>query len=360
MSQNILIKHAPQLFDYHAMKVEWLPTLTFTNAARYQSTALNTDEYAFRHSYTAAGELVNIKRDASLPCGLIVGNSTALGVGATSDHHTISSQLMKRTGLTWWNLGARGYSSTQELLSFHTFRHLFSNLKTVVMFSGVIDPVLYFQSMNFPKYVGGAYYWTHLLRGVITEVSFTSRIKRRLLRGICQSDVVWPQVSFYDALRRRITKNSIGMPRLPVPSVAIEKIKNHNSQKDTLLHALENNFRTWGALAKYEKFRLIYVLQPLATWIERTPTEKEQELFEFVYNKGPSQRIHVDSMTVDFYKWYAEALKSMCEKYDVEFHDMNMLLADNKDKDEWLFVDRVHLTDRGYELAAEIIANKIM
>ncbi len=360
MAKDPRKKHAPQLFDYYAMKVEWLPTLTFTNAARWRSNVLNTDEFAFRHSYTGEGRLLTISKDASLPCNIILGGSTAWGCGATSDYHTISSRLMSHTGQTCWNLGVRGYSSTQELLCYHTYRHLFKNVRNVILFSGVNDLALYFFNKKYPSYGGGVYYWTHLLRGVIPDTTFYNRLKRYFLRGMSKGDVDLPKISLVNAICRRLKNDPSGLPMLPEPSVAIETIEDHFAQKDLILHAIENNFRTWAALAKYDGFRFVYILQPLATWIDRIQTEEEQELFEYIHKLGNSKRVHVDSMNIEIYQWFTGALREICAKYKIEFHDMNALFAASPDKNDWLFVDRVHLSDKGYNLVAKQIAENIL
>ena len=57
---------------------------------------------------------------------------------------------------------------------------------------------------------------------------------------------------------------------------------------------------------------------------------------------------------------YAESLKQLCKNLNINFWDMNMLIRDNYDiEDKWIFVDRAHFTDDGYNLAAKTIASRI-
>ena len=51
-----------------------------------------------------------------------------------------------------------------------------------------------------------------------------------------------------------------------------------------------------------------------------------------------------------------QALREVCERNDVRFFDMNS--SQEFRNKEWLFVDRVHLTDRGYELAAAALVKE--
>lgn len=55
---------------------------------------------------------------------------------------------------------------------------------------------------------------------------------------------------------------------------------------------------------------------------------------------------------------YAAALAAGCAKADVPFLDMNGVLADAVEPDDWLFVDRIHLTDHGYDTVAWLLAEK--
>ena len=47
-----------------------------------------------------------------------------------------------------------------------------------------------------------------------------------------------------------------------------------------------------------------------------------------------------------------------CKKHNIDYINLNEHLNEYDDKKNWLFVDRVHLTDIGYEKIADIILRK--
>ena len=57
-------------------------------------------------------------------CNVLVGGSSAFGMGATSDKKTISSQL-SNTGIFCQNFGVRGATSQQELIIFQNSRFFY-------------------------------------------------------------------------------------------------------------------------------------------------------------------------------------------------------------------------------------------
>ena len=50
---------------------------------------------------------------------------------------------------------------------------------------------------------------------------------------------------------------------------------------------------------------------------------------------------------------YVEDVRRLCEEWRIPFLDMNRCASFTERR--WLFVDRAHLTDEGYALAAEKI-----
>jgi lysophospholipase L1-like esterase len=57
---------------------------------------------------------------------------------------------------------------------------------------------------------------------------------------------------------------------------------------------------------------------------------------------------------------FAENIRKICVSHGVSFFDMNAALSDSKLDEKWLFVDRVHLTDEGSRIVAEIINRDVM
>ena len=91
---------------------------------------------------------------------IITGNSTAFGIGCSSDKKTIPSNLSNLLKKRVYNLSLRTCNSFQELILFLQVLDKFKNLKTVVIVSGfndilidryvikksIITPPLFYQS----------------------------------------------------------------------------------------------------------------------------------------------------------------------------------------------------------------------
>ena len=60
-------------------------------------------------------------------------------------------------------------------------------------------------------------------------------------------------------------------------------------------------------------------------------------------------------MSDEIYSWFSTELSNNCKLFDVPFLDINEKFTDSKIDNEWLFVDRIHLTDRGYSLIADLL-----
>ena len=103
-------------------------------------------------------------------------------------------------------------------------------------------------------------------------------------------------------------------------------------------------------------FLLRFVLQPAAQWCDKVCSEEETVLFRFLdseYNMDES----IEKLNKDLYLDYSVKVQKICADLDIEFCDMNKMLGDTLSPENWLFVDRVHLTDRGYMEVSERINN---
>src|SRR2546423_8864239 len=84
----------PQIRDYDEfmyLGVRWMPYTMFFQHPDHRSAAINTDSLGFRVSHGNRGPLRVSDVDGSEAVNLIVGGSTVLGTGATSDRSTLAS-----------------------------------------------------------------------------------------------------------------------------------------------------------------------------------------------------------------------------------------------------------------------------
>ena len=129
-------KITPQMRDYGRLGQIWCPYTMFSQKPNFTSQSVNTDNIGQRLSgninYVSPATL-NINSEHSL----VVGASTAFGVGATNDSNTISSNLNLKTGDCYISLCGRAYNSKQELLLFLDHIDKFRKIKNVILVTGI-------------------------------------------------------------------------------------------------------------------------------------------------------------------------------------------------------------------------------
>jgi lysophospholipase L1-like esterase len=329
----------PQMLQYAEKfddrgDIRWLPYLMYFHATDHRSEVVNTDSLGFRiaHGADETGSVGG--RLPSGPVRLLAGSSTVFGIGATNDAATLPSRLWTAhaPSVPWLNFGGRSHNSTQELLLFVLYRHLLPRVEDVVILSGFNDLGL----ARLPAWMQGD-----------SGAFFNCR-------------------EFYeqmDALRAK-HRPSGRLPRLggrrPSPSPAPdERVPDLPEQ---IAHAVDLTTRhldTWRVLTDGMGARLTYVLQPLATWIRERPAPQERRLFAELDEISDFGRAYGDIASPDAWRAYSEALQRSCEKLGVAFLDLNPVLAGAVAPEDWLFVDRIHFNDDGYDLVARLLAEAL-
>ena len=121
------------------------------------------------------------------------------------------------------------------------------------------------------------------------------------------------------------------------------------------LNILARDLDVWSALSAKSGFALGFILQPILSWMPKNLDPEEDELLDIMehisYRRWGGQ---VRALT-DSYARYREDTRHLCEERDIHWSDCNEVLP----RDGWLFCDRTHLTDKGQELAAEVISSAI-
>lgn len=103
----------------------------------YRSGTINTDALGLRYSHHAGKRFSAAERGGVARINLLVGGSTAMGIGASSDEHTVASHLSMLTGEVWLSLAGCGLNASQELLLFLTHQHRLGEVGHVVLLSGL-------------------------------------------------------------------------------------------------------------------------------------------------------------------------------------------------------------------------------
>ena len=129
----------------------------FVNFPNYKSEHVNTDDLGFRKSFSREGKSIdtmNVKNEKI--CNVLIGGSTAFGMGASSDKKTISS-FLSQSSIFCHNFGVRAATSQQEFLIFQNFKRLLPKIKNVFILTGVNDLALAAEESLFYPEFGGLY-----------------------------------------------------------------------------------------------------------------------------------------------------------------------------------------------------------
>ena len=104
--------------------------------------------------------------------------------------------------------------------------------------------------------------------------------------------------------------------------------------------------------------KIIYILQPMAHWCNKQLSEEEKKIFdELDYSNEDAKTIK--SLDQTQYEFYRDCIAEQCNNLNMEFIDGTNFISNKNCHKEWLFNDRVHLTDLGYKYIAESILPKL-
>jgi hypothetical protein len=310
-----------------AGNINWLPYLMYFHPFDHRSGVVNTDSSGFRFSIYQDTPVSVKNSDGIEEVSIIAGSSTVFGIGASSDDHTLASYLSKHDHeMCWLNFGGRSYNSTQEMMLFSLYRDKLPKIRKIVLFSGFNDLGLSRLPENL-RLEHGAFF-------------------------MCSD--------FFDAMRK--TRQSIIKKWRSQTKIDEAKSRDLPSLKEQIDFAASltiRNLSNWKAFADDMDAELIFVLQPLANWVRRKGSVQEEAIFDDLEKKGHFEEIYGDILSKGSYQTYRDRLSDDVEALGVRFLDMTSLLKSRVKPDDWLFVDRIHFTDRGHELVSKIILENL-
>jgi lysophospholipase L1-like esterase len=329
----------PQMAEYLRFddrgEARYLPYLMYFHRAEYRSATINTDRAGFRYSHGPGGVRASAADQAPAgPVRIISGSSTVMGIGATSDAATLPSRLWTRHAPSrpWLNFAGRCYNSTQEVLLFMLYRHLVPEVDEVVVFSGLNDLTV----ARLPEWQQGdhgAFWFCGEFFDAMEDVRLRNQREAGGKRAKRRRTISW-----HEEARRDI-------------DTVIE------SAADLTLRHLA----TWRLLAG-PNARVTYVLQPMALWVRDEPAAEERLLFDEIdriSKLGTWEALYGDISRKEVAAQFSARLEAGCAELGVGYHDLNPVLADAITAKDWIFVDRAHYTDHGYDLVAEILADTL-
>ncbi|MCC3767829.1 Inducer of phenazine A [Streptomyces sp. UNOC14_S4] len=342
LHREVLTPQVLQYDDFHDRgETNYLPYVMYFGRADYRSEVINTDRLGFRFSHGPAGQRASVGGTVPQgPVNLLVGASTVLGIGSTSDATTMPSRLWSAhaPSAPWLNFSGRSYNSAQELTLLALHRHLLPEIEELVVFTGFNNLTLA-TLPSWQRGEHGAFFFCNEYFDAMDEIRAGSRkpSPRGFLRG---GD-------------RGADKGGPARPDEPKRPVA-ELI-------DTAVEYTVRHLEGLRRLAGPDT-RVTYVLQPMATWLREEPARQEKLLFDEldrISKVGTFEGLYGDIGALSAGRAFADALSAACDKAGLRFFDLNPPLAEAITRDDWLFVDRFHYTDFGADLVSRVLAETI-
>lgn len=331
---SVRARLTPQMLDYEAKftdsgEIRWLPYLMYFHPAGHHSKAVSTDASGFRYSVADGRAYSVADHDGIDSVRLVAGSSTVFGIGASSDAWTLSSRMTVHDPRPepWLNFGGRSFNSTQELMLLTLYQHLLPNVAEIVLLSGFNNLGL----ARLPASVRGehgAFFNCNQFYEVFgTDASRAAEHKNT------------------SVMRRLLGGRSDPAEAEPVPPMS-EQIA---YAADLTLRHLE----IWQIVADNVGAKLTYVLQPLAGWVRDKGTSEEEAIFAELDELGRFSDTYGDILEKRVNVEYAALLEAGAKNMGVGFVNLSPHLASRVAPDQWLFVDRIHFTDDGYDYVAK-------
>ena len=310
-------------YDELGTKQEWVPHLMYFHPRNTANKTVSTDDRGLR----ATTSVQDSRRNA-----LLIGSSAVFGIGATSDAATISSRLNELTKLNWLNFGGRAFNSTQEVLLVQL-----ANIKKVagplVMLSGVNNLIRALMPGSYSS-MYGAFFQQSLFEKQMAIAAVGNReLSRMLFVGV--------------RAKFGLTKKSIATAQTKSAKAA---------SYATMLTVFERDCEYLQMIAKNFGTTSSFVLQPFAPWLNKTLATQEKQLFALLDQEADGFLLVLREIA-EYRDQYAKDLRAICSKVGMKYLNLNE--APELQQPDWLFVDRVHLTDNGYDAVARLLVRDL-
>ncbi|KQT34353.1 hypothetical protein [Methylophilus sp. Leaf414] len=304
-------QHSPIIADYEQVGLVWRPYVMRLSRPNQITPSVQTDDVGFRVSYFKGAVFSFQQYRSSEDASVLLGNSVAFGVGASNDTCSLASQLAEIANQPWICLAGRASNLMQDVLTFVLYGA--HQNRDIVLMSGINDLLfaLTFESASpwLPSFWG--------------EDLFVDLNKRD------RPNMVWPD-----------------------PDMPVEK---------RYLIALQGIDRALLLLSRYgrqKQNRILFALQPVLSWIDKPLHQREKEVCEeWDLASSGFRATHKPAIIRPWRKRFSSDIRSICKAHELDFIDLN-------DDPAWLteehlFVDRIHLTDRGQLIAAKLIWKRL-
>jgi hypothetical protein len=320
------------MIEYDKVGEIWIPYLMKCDTPSISFNSVNTDEWGLRKTVDSNGLLVDIKKLDSYKqkIGVVLGPSVAFGVGASDDSKTVPSILTRSTDTQWLNFGGRAYNSTQEMLKL--VLHMPKRVNSIIVFSGVNNLTLAHLSP----------YTSAVFNSFYSQSSFEQAVKHRFFEDYIGIKAAAKRL--YKEFQRKLSTSKQNIIR-----------KTLEESYENILICFERDLTVLKLLANGCSADLYFVLQPLATWLNKKFTKEEQEIFAELDSSSDDFKVLAKYFQKNKESYFRD-VEFICNKHAIKY--LNLNTCTEFESDEWIFVDRVHLTDKGNQIVCDAIKRK--
>ncbi|MET9697963.1 SGNH/GDSL hydrolase family protein [Streptomyces sp. NPDC006529] len=336
---SIRTELAPYLRGYEEKftskgEIRWLPHLLYFHPQSYSSDVVNTDSVGFRYATHGDRSYSAADHHDSESVRLLAGSSTVFGIGASSDAWTLPSRLNVHDprDQTWLNFGGRSFNSTQELLLLTLYRHLLPKVDEIVLFSG-------FNNLSLAR--------MPQVRNEDHGTFFQYNMYNEMLGRHKEPKAAGPSVK--NLFRKKQEPAAVAEP--VVPSIT--------EQIDYAAELTIRHLDAWKALASTWDAKITYILQPLSGWVRDKGSREEELIFDELERMGGFAAMYGDILSREVNVEYAAKLEQGAKNLGIDFVNFSPVMTQSAAADDWLFIDRIHLTDNGHDFVARKILENI-
>jgi len=349
---NIRYQLCPQMKIYDQIGYRWLPNIMFNQKPNYKSEILNTDNYGLRFNSkknSLKQKTIFETEYKNNNISVLIGGSASFGVGSDSDEKTIASNLSKNSNTFVYNFGGTAFNGFQEIILFLSLINKLDNLKNIVIFSGINDLYM-FSNENFLCDFPGPFYFN---KKFLTNMNNSNiGFKRLLLKyflkiiPLSSNENDFININKKDLMKYLINSNFRKnlKSKIKYPEISIKEV-------------IVRNLKFWKFISLALEINVTFFFQPLIYWCKELCSE-EEKLIE--YSKDLDVLKFIEKFkNIDKYQEIKNLFEKECLKNNIKFFDTNEFFKDNSKKNDWLFVDHIHLNNNGYEFLSNFIKEKI-
>jgi len=317
----------------------------FNQTPNFRSDVLNTDNRGFRYNSknliqkNSIFETVNKDKVT-----LLSGGSFTFGAGATLDQNTISGYL-SRSGINCLNLSGSAHIGFQELISIFSNINLIKNVKEIIFISGIND--LYLSDFFGTNYPDSFYFNSEFKQNMNKKkINFKKRIFKFFINNF-YSNII--DDSNIDDLKREDFYKFLRSSEFRKTFQKSDTIKLSMEEK------LDRNFIIYNMLGSYFNCKISFYLQPALNW-SKEKSKEEQQLFDYTNQFFKEKTIFFNKLfSEENYNYFKNLLIKVSKRNNVSFFDLNEYFRQNLKKEDWIFLDSVHINDNGNKLISDII-----